>query len=68
MQNSREERRGDKHNNRSAGTDLPPVLPERQSVLILRKGLLPDIVVPLPQVARGGLDAEQISQDVPEAC
>jgi len=37
----------------AAGTDLPSVLRERQSVLALRKGRLPDIVVPLPQVARG---------------
>ena len=45
----------------SAGADLPPVLRERQSVLILRKGRLPDIVVPLPQVASGDLVVEQIS-------
>ena len=45
----------------SAGADLLPVLRERQSVLVLRKGRLPDIVVPLPQVARGDLVAEQIS-------
>jgi hypothetical protein len=39
----------------SARADLPPVLRERQSVLVPRNGRLPDIVVPLPQVARRDL-------------
>jgi hypothetical protein len=50
---------------RPAGADLPPVLRERQSVLVLRKGQLPGIVVPLPQAIRGALIACSIS---PEAC
>jgi hypothetical protein len=33
--------------------DLPPVLPERQSVMAPAKGRLPDVVVLLPQVAIG---------------
>jgi hypothetical protein len=57
-----------KHQNPSAGADLPPVLPGGQSVLVLRYGRLPDIVVPLPQVASRGLVALQISRTTPEAC
>jgi hypothetical protein len=52
----------------SAGGDLPPVLPGGQSVLVLGNRQLADIVVPLPQVARGGLIVEQIYQGAPEAC
>ena len=48
--------------NPAAGADLPSVLSERQSVLVPRKGRLPDIVVPLPQVARG----DPIAWSIPE--
>ena len=52
---------------RPAGADLPPVLRERQSVLVLRQGQLPDIVVPLPQAIRGGLIVCSISQKLANA-
>jgi hypothetical protein len=41
--------------------DLPPILPERQSVVIPANGRLPGIVVRLPQVPTGGPIAELIS-------
>ncbi len=44
-----------------ASGDLPLVLRERQSVLVLGKGRLPHIVVPLPQVATGDFIASSIS-------
>jgi hypothetical protein len=40
-----------------AGADLPPVLRERQLVLVLGEGRLADNVVPLPQVVGGDLVA-----------
>jgi hypothetical protein len=43
-----------------AGADLPPVIRKRQSVSLVRDRRLPDIVVPLPQVARGDLVADRI--------
>jgi hypothetical protein len=46
----------------AAGADLPSVLRERQSVLVRRKGLLPDIVVPLPQATR----RDPIAWSIPE--
>jgi hypothetical protein len=42
-------------------TDLPPVFPERQSVVIPANGRLPGVVVRLPQPPTGGLIAELIS-------
>jgi hypothetical protein len=54
----RERRFGKYAKSRAARTDLPPVRRERQLVLVLRKGRLPDIVVPLPQVARAELIGE----------
>ena len=41
--------------------DLPPILPERQSVVIAADGRLPGVVVRLPQVPTGGPSAELIS-------
>jgi hypothetical protein len=41
--------------------DLPPVLPDRQSVAISVHGRLPGIVVLRPQLPTGGLGAELIS-------
>jgi hypothetical protein len=41
--------------------DLPPILPERQSVVIAADGRLPGVVVRLPQVPTGGPIAELIS-------
>jgi hypothetical protein len=45
-----------------AGADLPSVLKKGQLVLVSRKGRLPDIVVPLPQLARG----DPIAWSIPE--
>jgi hypothetical protein len=52
----------------AAGADLPPVLPERQSVMAVRKRRLPDIVVPLPQVAAGEHIDVSILRAAPKAC
>jgi hypothetical protein len=41
--------------------DLRPVLRNRQSVLVLRKGRLADIVVAVPQVVGGDLIPASIS-------
>jgi hypothetical protein len=41
--------------------DLRPVLRNRQSVLVVRKGRLADIVVAAPQVVRGDLIPASIS-------
>jgi hypothetical protein len=41
--------------------DLRPVLRNRQSVLVLRKGRIADIVVAVPQVVRGDLIPASIS-------
>jgi hypothetical protein len=48
--------------------DLPPVLPDRQSVVLPVHRRLPGIVVLRPQGRRGGLGAELISSAAPEAC
>jgi hypothetical protein len=42
-------------------TDLRPVLRNRQSVLVLRKGRIADIVVAVPQVVGGDLIPASIS-------
>jgi hypothetical protein len=53
----------------AAGRDLPPVLRERQSVLLPYWGQLPDIVVALPQVVRGESDRRRnFPEPTPEAC
>jgi len=48
--------------------DLPPVLRERQSVMVLGQARLAGNVVPLPQSGSGDPVAELISRAAPEAC
>jgi hypothetical protein len=52
----------------SAGADLRPVLPERQSVMVAARGRLAVVVVPLPQVAHGQSRHRPISAGPPQAC
>jgi hypothetical protein len=51
-----------------AGADLPRVLGEGQSVLVLREGRLAGIVVPLPHLIGADPVALSISCAAPKAC
>jgi hypothetical protein len=54
--------------NPSADADLPPVLRERQSVMVLSEGRLAGVVVPLPQVNAAIPAPARFLGPAPEAC